>query len=69
MVDEGSKIVEEVLREWAQRCAADGQDGEDVIMDDDEKAEKDIATLKECMGKYQNQIEGNPWIQSLIATL
>ncbi|OCB91766.1 DNA mismatch repair protein MSH2 [Sanghuangporus baumii] len=69
VIDEGSKLVEEILREWGQRCSASEQDGGDVIMDDDEKVEKDIAVLKECIGKYQNQIEGNPWIQSLLATL
>ncbi|KAL5514499.1 hypothetical protein ACEPAG_2588 [Sanghuangporus baumii] len=69
VIDEGSKLVEEILREWGQRCSASEQDGEDVIMDDDEKVERDIAVLKECIGKYQNQIEGNPWIQSLLATL
>ena len=61
--------MEEVLREWAERCTASEKDGEDVIMDEDERVEKEIAALKECIGKHQSRIEANPWVQSIIATL
>lgn len=69
MTEDGNKIVENLLREWAQRCAAAKEDGEDIIMDEDSNTEKDLAILKECVEKYQASIDANPWVQSLIATL
>ncbi|EJD05353.1 DNA mismatch repair protein MSH2 [Fomitiporia mediterranea MF3/22] len=69
IVDEGSKIVEQLLQEWTARCASAETGDGDVIMDEDEKAEKDLVALQNCVAKYQGQIDANPWIQQLIATL
>ena len=69
MINEGSKFVEQILHEWTQRCATVERDDEDVIMDGDEEEERSIAILKDCIAKYQDQIETNPWIQALIASL
>ena len=69
ITDEGSKIVEEFLTTWASQCAAAKSDGEDVVMDNDDDVDREITILKETLEKYRDRIEGNPWIQSLIATL
>lgn len=69
VTDEGSKIVEEFLTTWATQCAAAKADGDDIVMETDEDVDREIAILKETLEKYRDRIEGNPWVQSLLATL
>ncbi|KAI0646460.1 DNA mismatch repair protein [Trametes meyenii] len=68
VVEEGTRIVEQLLKEWA--ATQGGQDGEDVVMGD-EGADPDaqLEELKRCVEKFRPQIEGNPWAQSLLASL
>lgn len=68
-MEEGTKIVEELLRAWA---ASSGNDGEDVVMADasaDLSPEEQLAELRRCVEQFRPQIESNAWAQSLIASL
>lgn len=67
MIDEGSKIIEEVLRAWAARSPE--KDGDDVVMGDDDTADAEVTNLRACVDEYKDRIAGNPWIQSLLAAL
>lgn len=70
VTDEGIKIVEELLRDWISQKSA--QDGEDIIMDDDDdelSSDAQLEELKRSVEKFRPQIEGNPWLQSLLTSL
>ena len=69
VVEEGTKIVEEMLRAWAS--SGPGHDGEDVVMGDEEEAtpEEQLEELRRCVEQFRPRIEGNAWAQSLIASL
>ncbi len=67
MIEEGTKIVEEMLRAWASRSA---DDGEDVVMGDEHASpEEQLEVLKRCVEQFRPKIESNPWAQSLLASL
>ena len=66
MTDEGSRLVEEMLRTWAARCSTDG---DDVVMDDERNVDREYEVLKQCVEEYREMMEVNPWIQELITTL
>lgn len=66
VTDDGSRLVEEMLRTWAARCSADG---DDVVMDDGANEDREFEVLKQCVEEYQERMEGNPWIQELITSL
>ncbi|TBU61130.1 DNA mismatch repair protein [Dichomitus squalens] len=67
VVEEGTKIVEEMLRAWTSKS---GHDGEDVVMaDDDASPEEQLEELKRCVERFRPKIESNPWAQSLLASL
>ncbi len=68
ITEEGSKVIEDLLRSWATQTS---QDDEDVDMDmgDDNKAEEELLALRRCAEQYKDRIESNPWIQSLLTTL
>ena len=65
VIVEGSKIIEEILQDWATHCAAD----EDELMDDEAESARDVALLKGSAAKYRDSITTNPWIQSLLLAL
>jgi DNA mismatch repair protein MSH2 len=68
VVSEGVTLVEEMLRKWAGGAGADG----DVEMGDTEGArdpEAQLARLKACMEEYRERMEGNAWVQGVIASL
>ena len=69
VIEEGTRLVEEVLRTWAASSAP--QDGEDVVMadSDEESAEAQLAALKKCMEEFKPRLEGNAWVQRLLTTL
>ncbi|KAL7284083.1 hypothetical protein ACG7TL_001363 [Trametes sanguinea] len=63
VVEEGTRIVEELLRTWAETQS--GHDGEDVVMGDEEPSlEAQLEELKRCVEKFRPQIESNPWVQN-----
>lgn len=68
VTNEGIAIVEELLSTWA---ASQTQDGEDVVMEDADGAspEVQLEELKRCFDDFRPKIEGNAWLQSLLATL
>ncbi|KAI0765364.1 DNA mismatch repair protein [Fomes fomentarius] len=67
VIEEGTKIVEEMLRAWASRS---DDDGEDVVMgDEDASPEEQLEVLKRCVEQFRPKIESNPWAQSLLASL
>ena len=68
VTNEGSKIVEELLRTWVDRCAS-SSDGDDIIMEDTSATDRELSALQQCLEDYRERIEGNPWIQSLLTTL
>jgi len=69
VVEEGTKIVEELLRTWASRTSE--QDGDDVIMlDADEPSPTaQLEELKRCIEQFRPRIESNPWVQHILTTL
>lgn len=71
VVEEGTKLVEELLRTWAARTS--GHDGEDVIMaDGDEDSgdpEAQLAELKHCFEQFRPQLESNAWVKQVLAML
>lgn len=71
VVDEGTALVEELLKAWSNAISA--QDGEDVIMadgdDDNDDPEAQLAELRKCMAEFQPRLEGNAWVQQVLASL
>ena len=70
VIEEGNKIMEQLLRSWASQVS--GFDGEDVDMDADEDSdspEAQVQALQRCMEGFREQIEGNQWIQRVLASL
>ncbi|KAH9933894.1 DNA mismatch repair protein [Fomitopsis serialis] len=69
VVEEGTKIIEELLRTWAANTSQ--EDGEDIVMadTDDSVASAQLAQLKKCVEQFRPQIEGNAWVQSVLASL
>ncbi|CAE6437850.1 unnamed protein product [Rhizoctonia solani] len=63
VTEEGAKILEQVLGEWANMTGLDGgNDGEDVAMGEG-SSEEQARILREVFEKYREQIEGNAWCQ------
>ncbi|KAI8986743.1 DNA mismatch repair protein [Trametes punicea] len=68
VVEEGTQIVEELLRTWA--AAQSGHDGEDIVMgDEDASPEVQLEELRRCVEKFRPRIESNPWVQNVLASL
>ncbi|RDX54685.1 DNA mismatch repair protein [Lentinus brumalis] len=67
VIEEGTKIVEEMLRTWASKST---DDGEDIVMDDDDVSpEEQLEELRRCVEQFRPRIEGNAWAQGLLASL
>ncbi len=67
MIEEGTKIVEEMLRTWASKST---DDGEDIVMDDDDVSpEEQLEELRRCVEQFRPRIESNAWAQGLLASL
>ncbi|ETW75892.1 hypothetical protein HETIRDRAFT_152464 [Heterobasidion irregulare TC 32-1] len=70
VTEEGIKIVEDLLKTWASRTSSSSMDdGEDVIMSDELSPQAQLEELKTCFAEIQPRIDGNPWVQSLLASL
>lgn len=71
VVEEGTKLVEQLLKTWAG--GASGQDDEDIVMADDEEdlgdPEAQLAELKKCFEQFRPQLEGNAWVKQVLSTL
>ena len=69
VVEEGTKIVEELLRTWAANNTQ--ADDEDVVMADDDEpdAAAQLAELKRCFERFQPKLESNAWVQSVLTSL
>lgn len=67
VIESGVQIVEELLKTWASQAPA--ADDEDVVMADDLSSEAQLTELKSCFSTYQERLENNPWVQSLLASL
>jgi DNA mismatch repair protein MSH2 len=68
VIENGVQIVEELLKTWASQTPSAAHD-EDVVMSDDLTPEAQLAELKNCFSAYQERIDSNPWVQSLLASL
>ena len=68
-VEEGTKLIEELLKAWAEGTST--QDGEDVVMADDESGdpEAQLAELKKCFERFRPQLESNAWVKEILTTL
>ena len=66
-VEEGNRVVERLLRTWASSLP----ENDDVMADIDilEDPEAQIAELKKCVERFRAQIEGNIWVQRVLASL
>ena len=70
VTEEGIKIVEGLLKTWASRTSSSSMDDdEDVIMSDELSPQAQLEELKTCFAEIQPRIDGNPWVQSLLASL
>ncbi|KAI0264715.1 muts domain V-domain-containing protein [Gloeopeniophorella convolvens] len=71
IVESGVQIVEELLKAWTSRSSSDvpTADGEDVVMSDDLSPEAQLQELKACFSEHQPKLEGNAWVQNLLASL
>ena len=69
VVEEGTKIVEELLQTWAANSAQ--VDGEDIVMADGDvpDAATQLAELKRCFEQFRPKLETNPWVQSVLTSL
>ena len=65
VTEEGIRIVEDLLRKWAQSTSSDG---EDVVMEDI-SPEVQLEELRRCVEEFRPQIQRNAWVQSLITSL
>lgn len=70
VVEEGNKLIEQLLRTWASKVSND--DGEDVDMDAgeyDDSPEAQVEELRKCVEEFRPQIEDNQWVQRVLASL
>ncbi|KAI0732603.1 DNA mismatch repair protein [Fomitopsis betulina] len=69
VVEEGTRIVEDLLRAWTANSAQ--MDDEDTVMTDDDEpdAATQLAELKVIFERFQPRLEGNTWVQSVLASL
>lgn len=68
VVEEGVRLVEELLRKWS---AVKGADGEDVVMGDegDEDVEAQLKELRACFEEAGPRLQENAWVKNLLASL
>ena len=66
IVEEGSKLVEELLRTWSAKGAV--HDDDDVVMadDDDDTPEAQLAELQKCVEEFRPRLEQNLWAQRIL---
>ncbi|KZT68906.1 DNA mismatch repair protein [Daedalea quercina L-15889] len=69
VVEEGTKIIEDLLRTWVANASE--KDGEDIVMSDDDpdSVAVQLAELKKCFEQFRPQIERNEWVQRALASL
>ena len=84
-VEEGTALVEELLKTWSSTSSTSTAD-EDVEMADDadaatgtnaggegddaeDDAEAQLAALRRCVEQFRPRLEGNAWVQQVLASL
>ncbi|KAG8936053.1 MutS-like protein [Tulasnella sp. 408] len=73
--DEGTQIVQEVLRDWVSRTsglASVEGDGDVAMASSDApemSVEQQLEVLKQCFEEHRSKLESNPWCRTLIETL
>ncbi|KAI0342296.1 DNA mismatch repair protein [Trametopsis cervina] len=69
VVEEGSKLIEELLRAWSSQTPA--KDGEDVVMADggEDSSEAQLAELQKCVEQFRPRLEQNAWAQRVLESL
>ncbi|KAG8940904.1 MutS-like protein [Tulasnella sp. 424] len=73
--DEGTQIVQEVLRDWVSRTSGLGTmegDGDVAMAPSDAPemlVEEQLDVLKKCFEEHRTKLESNPWCRTLIETL
>ncbi|KAH9968223.1 DNA mismatch repair protein [Russula dissimulans] len=68
VIESGVQIIEELLKSWVSGVPS-AVDDEDVVMADDLTPEAQLAELRSCFSAYQQKIQDNPWVQSLLTSL
>lgn len=68
-MDEGSALIEEMLRTWAARCNTSRDGDDDIVMEDEGNLDRELHELKRCVEEYRIRMDSNPWIKELTATL
>ncbi|KAG8862943.1 MutS-like protein [Tulasnella sp. 330] len=70
--EEGTKIVQEVLREWASRSGLQTTqplDGDDTDIEmGGLSPEEQLEELKRCFDQFRPKVEGNAWCRTLLET-
>ena len=72
VVEEGSKLVEELLQAWVAQTSTGVRDGEDVVMEDGESdlsPEAQLEELKRCVERFRPQVEQNLWARRVLESL
>ncbi|KAI0053218.1 DNA mismatch repair protein [Auriscalpium vulgare] len=71
VVNEGIRIIEQLLKTWSSRTTAPMvvDEDEDVVMADDPSPQAQLEELKACFAEYQPRIEGNAYVQHLLGSL
>jgi len=66
--DEGITIIESLLHAWSSRTSTSDDDA--MIVDGEENnldVQAQLNELKKCVEEFQPKIQGNAWVQSLLA--
>ncbi|KAI0797257.1 DNA mismatch repair protein [Irpex lacteus] len=72
VVEEGSKLVEELLQAWVAQTSASSGDAEDAMMVDGQEElspEAQLEELKKCVERFRPQVEQNLWAQRVLESL
>ncbi|KZV76588.1 DNA mismatch repair protein [Peniophora sp. CONT] len=68
VVEEGVRLVEQLLRKWS---STKGTDGEDVVMGDEgeDDVEAQLNELRACFEEAGPALQENAWVKNLLASL
>lgn len=72
VVEEGSKLVEELLQAWVAQTSTSNGDAEDAMMVDGQEElspEAQLEELKKCVERFRPQVEQNLWAQRVLESL
>jgi hypothetical protein len=72
VIEEGSKLIEQMLQTWVSQTTTATHDGEDAVMSEDQdelSPEAQLAALQKCVEQFRPQLERNMWAQKVLESL